>query len=88
MPNSLTIHFHIKHFRESGLPFSEYTMLLMYEQREDWTVIDFKDMFHLSERTVNRMRGSLMDGGFLKKVKGNGRYSLTNKLYADDTKRF
>jgi hypothetical protein len=82
MPTSLTLHFHLKHFKESGLPFSEYAMLLMYEQKEDWEIIDFKEMFHLSERTVTRMRIKLTDSGFLKKVNRHGRFCLTDKMYA------
>jgi hypothetical protein len=81
MPNSLTLHFHLKHFKESGLPFSEYAMLLLYEQREDWRFPELEEIFHLSNRTLARMRDRLTSEGFLIKINGGGDYSLSNKLY-------
>jgi len=85
MSNSLTIHFHLKHFKESGLPFSEYTMLLLYEQREDWEVSELMEVFHLSERTLTRMRDRLYSQGFLERTTRKGEYYLTNKMYKSDT---
>jgi DNA-binding MarR family transcriptional regulator len=87
MPNSLTIHFHLKHFKESGLPFSEYALLLLYEQKEDWSVNELQEIFKISDRTMIRMRGRLYKMGFLKRTETLGEYCLTQKWLNNDTSR-
>jgi hypothetical protein len=66
MPNSLTLHFHLKHFKESGLPFSEYMLLLLYEEKQDWRVAELVENMKLSDRTIIRMRGCLIKRKYLK----------------------
>lgn len=66
MSNSLTLHFHLKHFKESELPFSEYALLLLYEQKTDWRVAELVENMKLSDRTIIRMRSCLVSKGYLK----------------------
>ncbi len=79
--NHLTIHFHMKHYKESGLPFIEYMLLLVYENNEKYTVDQLSSILSLSNRTLTRLRGNLVNQGFLKKINNKGYYSLTDKLY-------
>jgi hypothetical protein len=82
--NKLTIHFHLSHFQSSGLPLVEYFLLLLYEQRQDWTVKELMLVLSQSDRTVTRMRVNLTARGYLKKLPRETVrpfFLLTDKLY-------
>lgn len=81
MANKLTIQFHLKHYKDSGLSFLDYMVVLLYEQKNTWTTDEIGELLSVAPRTAHRMRIRLAHGGFLKKENGI-RYSLTDKLYA------
>lgn len=80
MSNSLSIHFHLKHYKESGLPFTDYMFLLLYENKEDWMIKEIMEVLNLKERQTVRIRNRLTDFGYLKK-NSRGKYELTDKMY-------
>lgn len=80
-----TVHFHMKHYKATGLSFMEYFMVLLYEEKNDWSVKELEDILNVTDRTVQRMRNSLVGQGYL--IKGERRsqdtriYLLTGKGY-------
>lgn len=85
MSNYLTVHFHLKHYKDSHLPFADYMLLLLYENKQDWQVSEIADILSLSGRTITRMRMDLAERGYLKKEVT--KYYLTDKLYPIEIKQ-
>jgi hypothetical protein len=85
MPNSLTLQFNLKHFKNTELSFSEYAMLLLYERKENWELPELEEIFKVSVRTIIRMRSRLVAHKYLAKESERGlQYYLTNKMYKGD----
>lgn len=82
----MTIHIHTKHYKESGLEFLEYMMCLLYEGGQDYTVRELVEFFTLSERTVIRIRMTLVQKEYLIQ-NHKGQFVATDKLYPKHFKK-
>jgi hypothetical protein len=80
MTQKLTIHFHVRHYKESGCCFMDYMFLLLYEQRDDWTIKELASLLSQCGKTIIRIRQRVIAGGYLEQRR-LGRYVLTDKLY-------
>ena len=83
----MTIHFHTKHFQELPLALDEYFMLLIYSN----SLIKHDELckqMKLSDRTVYRIRESLITKGYLKRGKRTRHpqlvFTVTDKAYLKD----
>lgn len=81
----MTVHFHTKHYQESGLNFPHYMMILFYELKQNWKVKELEVLFTLSERKIIRLRQDLVRDGYLERVSFKV-YKLTDKLYKKETR--
>jgi Mn-dependent DtxR family transcriptional regulator len=82
---TLTIHFHLKHFRKSRLSIGEYMFLMLYEIKNDWSLKELGEVLFVSEKTIRRIRNKLTKRDYLKSER-RGKYSLTDKLYLKNEK--
>lgn len=77
----MTIHFHSKHFIETGMHLNEYMILMCHENCSIIPVLTLMKYVGMSERQTYRLRTNLVSLGYLKQGDIQNEYYLTDKLY-------
>lgn len=65
-------------FIETGLGLHDYMILLLYQQKEDYTAFDLSQLIGTTERTARVKRRNLTALGYLTKFTPQ-QYSITSK---------
>jgi len=76
----MTVHLHTAHFIESGLSILQYYLVMLYEQRSDYSLKELESLMNMTGRSVITLRNQLCDLGILERA-GRSNYVVTEKIY-------